>query len=255
MKHIITLSGNSERFTSLGYPHKSLLSINGKTALKIFIDCFSDFKDFDTIFLCRKEDLQSTNLEKEIKKHSNGKILSIDSNTLGPVYSVNQIQDHISDDEELVITYIDSLQKTSLQKMRTEFSRFDGGLNVHGFKHPHWRFNKNFCLVKHDKSLVCTDVLEKYDFNKIDFDNASGCCGSSGSYYFKSGQVYKHYSNILLNSDQRINNEYYITQIYNIMIDDGLKVKAFYAPYGNLGTPEDVEDYIFWDNWFCHQNG
>ena len=250
MIHLITLSGNSKRFTDKGYPHKSLLNINGKSSLKEFIDLISDFHDYESIFLCRNEDLESTRLREEIENNSNGKILGIESNTLGPLYSVNQVIDHIPDEQELIITYIDSLQKTSLKEMLSEFSGFDGGLNVHDLKHPHWKFNKYFCFVKHDENNTCSEVIEKYNFEGLDFNNAKGCSGSSGSYYFKTGALYKKYSNLILSENNTINNEFYITQIYGEMLKDGLKVKSSYCPYGNLGTPEDVDDYIFWQKWF-----
>lgn len=250
MKHFVTLSGNSRRFTSRNLPHKSLLDINGQTSLKEFIDLISDFNDYETVFLCRSEDLKKTELRHEIQKHSDGEIIGIESNELGPLYSMSQIIDHIPDDEELIVTYIDSLQKTSLKKMLSEFSGFDGGLNVHNLKHPHWKFNKYFCFVKHDKDNTCSEVIEKYNFDGLDFEDCKGCTGSSGSYYFKNGSTYKHYSDLIIKSKNTINNEFYITQIYGEMLKDGLKVKAYHAPYGNLGTPEDVEDYIFWKKWF-----
>lgn len=250
MKHLITLSGNSKRFTDQGYPHKSLLDVNGKSSLKEFIDLITDFHNFETIFLCRNEDLNKTELRSEIEKYSDGKILGIESNNFGPLYSVNQIIDHIPNDEELIITYIDSLQKTSLEKMLSEFSGFDGGLNVHDFKHPHWKFNKYFCFVKHDKNNICSEVIEKYNFDGLDFKNCKGCCGSSGSYYFKNGCIYKFFSDLIIKNKTTINNEFYITQIFTEMLKKDLKVKAHYTPYGNLGTPEDYEDYIFWQNWF-----
>jgi len=250
MTHLITLSGNSKRFTDKGLPHKSLLDINGQTSLSLFVDMIPDFHEHETIFLCREEDLESTNLREEIERKSDGRIIGIESNTSGPLYSVNQIIDEISDNEELIITYIDSLQKTSIKKMLKEFSGFNGGLTVHDLKHPHWKFNKHFCYVQHDEDNICSEVIEKYNFDGLNFENCNGCAGSSGSYYFDKGLTYKHYSNIILKRKATINKEFYITQTYGEMIKDGLKVKAFYAPYGNLGTPEDVEDYIFWQNWF-----
>mgnify|MGYP003638753213 CR=1 FL=1 len=250
MIHVITLSGNSERFTKKGLPHKSLLDINGKTSFSVFVNSIPDFHNYKTIFLCRNEDLQSTNLKQEIENNSDGKILGIDSNKLGPLYSLSQIKDEIPDKEELVVTYIDSLQKTRLKKMLREYSGFDGGLNVHDFNHPHWKFNKYFCFVKHNKNNICSEVIEKYNFDGLDFDSCEGCCGSSGSYYYRTGELFKKYSDRILELRQTINNEFYITQIYKEMIQDGLEVKAFYCPYGNLGTPEDVNDYIFWERWF-----
>jgi NDP-sugar pyrophosphorylase family protein len=253
MLHLITLSGNSQRFIDKGYPHKSLLDINGKSSLKEFIDLIEDFHDYESIFLCRNVDLKTTSLRNEIQNNSNGRILGIESNTQGPLYSVNQIIDHIPDDQELVITYIDSLQKTTLKTMLSEFTGCDSGLNIHDLTHPHWKFNKYFCLVKHDENNICTEVIEKYNFHGLDFDNVDkhkGIAGSSGSYYFKTGALYKKYSDFLLNNNITINNEFYITQVFGEMIKDRLKVKSFYCPYGNLGTPEDVNDYIFWKQWF-----
>ncbi len=59
MKVIITLSGNSERFTTNGYTIKPLIDINGKLILDYVLDMFpSDkIKDEDFIFLIKNEDM------------------------------------------------------------------------------------------------------------------------------------------------------------------------------------------------------
>jgi hypothetical protein len=250
MIHIVTLSGNSRRFTEKNYPHKSLLDINGKSSFQEFIELIPDFNQYETHFICRDEDIKHTRIKEEIENLTHGTIHSIKPNHSGPLYSISNMIDEISDDQPLIITYIDSLQKTNLRDMASAFVDCDGGLNVHDLKHPHWRHNKYYCFVKHDEDNICTEVIEKFNFDAIDFNNCPGCSGSSGSYYFRNASVYKHYSDVILKTNNSINSEFYVTQIYGEMIKDNLIVKANYCPYGNLGTPEDYEDYIFWQNWF-----
>lgn len=250
MIHLVTLSGNSKRFTERGYPHKSLLDINGKSSFQEFIDLIPDFNQYETHFVCRNEDIEQTKIKQEIERYTHGTVHGIETNHLGPLYSISNIIDKISGGQPLIITYIDSLQKTSLKEMIDTFTGCAGGLNVHDLKHPHWRHNKYYCFVKHDNNNICTEVIEKFNFDALDFDNSPSCSGSSGSYYFQDVDLYKKYSNTILSTNSTINSEFYVTQLYGEMIKDGLVVKANYCPYGNLGTPEDYEDYVFWKNWF-----
>ena len=68
MIHLVTVSGNSERFTNKGYKHKALCNINGSSVIETFVNSFNDFSDYDTIFLCRNHDLEHTELIEEIQK-------------------------------------------------------------------------------------------------------------------------------------------------------------------------------------------
>lgn len=251
MIHLITLSGNSERFISKGYAHKSLVDINGCSAIEIFVNNIKDFNDYKTFFLCRNEDLSFTKLKSEIKKHCpKANILGINKNKKGPVYSISKILDVIPDNDKILITYIDSIQKECLKNVEEYFLGCDGGLLVHDLKHPHWRNNQYYCLVRHNKNLICSEVIEKYNFSGLNFSKSKNCCGSNGTYYVKTGEMMKKYFHYLLSHKKTINGEYYVTQIFQEMINDGLKVKAKYTPYASFGIPEDVEDFKFWQKWF-----
>lgn len=250
MTHIITLSGNSKRFTDKGFPHKALCEIGGESLVKHFVKHFSSFYDDEIIFLCRQDDLASTPLENEIRSLVPlAKIVGIPSNTLGPVYSISNIFDLISDSESVLITYIDSIQKIDLKKLKSEFNGFDGGITLHDFSNPHWRTNKSFCLVTHDSNLNASKIMEKYDFKDFDF-SSKGCGGSSGSYYFRNGKIMKDQFIKLMDKRLTVNNEFYVTQVLGEMISADMKVKCVYYPYVCLGIPDDVQDYRFWCEWF-----
>jgi hypothetical protein len=249
MQHIITLSGSSSRFTKVGLPHKALCQIGGVPAIGHFVKMFPDFDDFETIFLCRSEDVETTNLSDIIREYAPyAKILSISSNTLGPVYSIMQIKDYIDKNKGVFVSYIDTLQKLYLRDIMCLCSDFDGGITYHDFSNPHWRNNKSYCLVSHSHRLA-TDIIEKYDFSNFDF-NTENCGGSSGGYYFKTGGMMLEYFQSLLNSSYRVNNEAYVTMAMKLMIEDGKSIRCLKYPYASLGTPEDMSDYSFWNEWF-----
>ena len=250
MIHLITLSGNSKRFTDNGYPHKAVTDINGMSMVGTFVNSFKDFNDYESIFLCRQEDLENYKIKDEIHKYcKDACVLTIPHNNLGPIYSIRQIFSELDDDQPILVSYIDTLQGTTIRDMVKAFDGYDGGMTVHDFKNPHWRSNSYYCLVEHDENLNVTNVREKHSITEEDFADANKG-GSSGNYFFRRCSTMKEYFNFLIDKDIKVNNEFYVTQAVEHMVKDGLKVKAYKCPYVALGVPRDVEDYIFWMRWF-----
>lgn len=249
MIHLVTLSGNSKRFTERGYDHKALCDINGATMVEVFVKSWGDFHEYENVFLCRDEDLVSGKLRQEIRRVApNSRIFGIETNTDGPVYSISKIFDKLDDNQPILISYIDTLQKTSIRRLLNDFEGYEAGVTVHDFKNPHWRNGKSYCLVEFDDNMNVTNIVEKYPFTDIDFIDTKKS-GSSGNYYFKSCATMKKYFKFLMDNDIRVNNEFYVTQAVEHMVKDGLNVKAHLCPYAALGVPEDLEDYAFWDRW------
>jgi NDP-sugar pyrophosphorylase family protein len=251
MNHIITLSGNSDRFTKLGYPHKALLDFNTNTTVKELVCQIPDFHNYSTFFLCREADLCNSQLKSSIRSCTDGKIIPIKSNSLGPLYSVMSVDHIIKDNDPLLITYIDSIQQFSINELVQDFKGFDSGITVHNFKNPHWKLNKSFCFVKHRKDRLCTAIKEKHVFsNQIDYSLIPGVSGSNGSYYFRSGELFKYHAESIIKSRLTVNKEYYITQVCEHLIHNSCNVRAFYCPYASIGTPAEYEEYLFWNSFY-----
>jgi bifunctional N-acetylglucosamine-1-phosphate-uridyltransferase/glucosamine-1-phosphate-acetyltransferase GlmU-like protein len=249
MIHLVTLSGNSKRFTDRGYDHKALCDINGSTMVEVFVESWGDFHEHDNVFLCRDEDLGSGKLRQEIIRVApDSRIFGIETNTGGPIYSISKIFDKLDDDQAILVSYIDTLQKTSIKKMLNDFEGYDAGMTIHNFKNPHWRNGKSYCLVEFNDDMNVTNVVEKHPFTDEDFLDKRKS-GSSGNYYFKSCATMKRYFKLLINNNIKVNDEFYVTQAIEHMVKDGLNVKAHLCPYAALGVPEDLEDYAFWDRW------
>ena len=80
-------------------------------------------------------------------------------------------------------------------------------------------------------------------------DNHMNEHGSTGIYYFKYGHYIKTYFDLCIERDINYNGEYYITLVYNLLINDGLKVGCYPVPkVAILGTPDELESFKSWKN-------
>jgi len=253
MKIIITLSGNSERFTSEGYPIKSLIEIDGRKIIEHVLDMFPEVKDDDFIFAVRDSDLTESSIKSEILKLKTSNIYSVPKNKLGPVYSISTFMEHIPDDEEIIISYCDLTQLWNFKDFLNfcKNTNSDGCLVTHiGFV-PHKLYNKSFAFLLTDKNNKVLYVHEKKPIELV----APNEPASNGIYYFKSGKLLKTYVKKLIKEKHSVNGEYYVTSCYNLMINDNLNVTHYEAnEYVCLGTPNDVESYKFWNNYFSLKN-
>ena len=74
---------------------------------------------------------------------------------------------------------------------------------------------------------------------------------SNGTYYFKKGSYVKKYFKELINRDINLKGEYYVSLIYNLLVEDGLKVSIYNIQHMlQWGTPQDVEEYNTWSKYF-----
>jgi len=254
MKVIITLSGNSERFTTNGYTIKPLIDINGKLILDYVLDMFpSDkIKDEDFIFLIKNEDMSKYPIEKQILSRKKSKILSINKNNLGPVFSISKIFNQIPNDEEIIISYCDLTQKWDINEFLNfcRNSNSDGCIVTHIGFHPHKLYNKSFAFLKVNDTVV-EKIQEKKPFTETSYNEPA----SNGIYYFKSGTILKKYFNKLLENKITVNGEYYVTIPYNLMIDDKLNITHYITDnFVCLGTPSDVICFKSWIDILKHNN-
>jgi hypothetical protein len=77
------------------------------------------------------------------------------------------------------------------------------------------------------------------------------CPQSSGTYYFKKGSYIKKYFNAIYNDVNTLSGEYYVSLVYNYMIQDNKKIKIYDIPYFmQWGTPQDLQEYLYWKEIF-----
>lgn len=252
MKIIIPMTGYGSRFVSAGYKElKPFIKVLDKPILEWIVKGMYSSND-DFLFVVRKEHLDTIpDMEERLRKLApNVEIFSIDNWVKkGPVFDVLLAHEFIDDEEPCIINYCDFFMTWDWEKVKKDLidNGCDGAVPCYTGFHPHLLVEKNVyasCLTDENGNLI--EIREKYSFKK----NKMEALHSPGVYYFKSGMLMKKYCKALILSNQSINGEYYASLPYNFMVKDGLKiwVPICVDKFCQWGTPEDLEEMLFWVN-------
>lgn len=248
MHIIIPMSGIGNRFIEAGYSvPKPLIVIDGKPIIEHVCDLFPDEEKFT--FICNSKHLNETNMREillDIRPNAN--IVEIPNHKKGPVYAVHLIENLIEDDEEVIVNYCDFGTYWDYEYFlkHTRNRDADGALPAYKRFHPHMLGKTNYAFMR-DENQWMLEIKEKDPFT----DNRMNEYASNGTYYFKKGSYVKKYFNDLMDKDINLNGEFYVSLIYNLMVNDGLKVSIYDIQHMlQWGTPQDVEEYNSWSKYF-----
>lgn len=245
MKVIIPMAGTGNRFVEAGYKDpKPLIEVNGKRIIQYICEMF-DLENDDIIFVCNDYHLKHTNMRSILKSIvPNCTILEIPKHKKGPVHTLIDIDSYIEDDEEVIISYCDNpyLWNYDHFKLWVKSNNSDGCILSHVGFHPH-RLSSTYMAYMKEEHKVVSEIKEKQPYT----DNPMREHASTGTYYFKKGSYIKKYFKELIDRDINYNGEYYVTLVYNLLIEDGLKVHCYPTDYTTVfGTPEEVENFEAW---------
>ena len=249
---IIPMSGIGKRFIDAGYEKtKSLIDVDGYPIIKHVVDLFPGVKD--VIFICNDIHLKQTNMRKVLNDISpNCRIFEVANNTKGPINAIHQIFDFIDDNKQTIVSYCDYGTYWNFENFISYVNEknLDGAIPCYTGFHPHMLGSDNYAFCK-ENNMELIQIKEKEPFT----DNKMNEYASNGTYYFKSGNLLKEYSQKLIDLDININGEYYVSLLYNLLVNDGLKVGIFEIE--NMlqwGTPYDLENYKGWSKYFSNIN-
>jgi len=249
MKVVIPMSGMSSRFVAAGYDiPKYLIEIDGKKVIEHIVKLYPEDSDF--VFIINDKHEKETNivevLEGIVKRK---KIVTIPCHKKGPVFSVSQFEDLIDDNEEVIVNYCDFSIFWDYRHFRAYIDAVecDGCVICYTGFHPHMLGSDNYAFCRTDDRNGILEVREKQPFT----DDKMSEFASAGNYYFKKGSYIKKYFKKLMDEDININGEYYVSLIYNLMVQDNLDNRVYEVPYMlQWGTPGDLDIYNSWSNYY-----
>ena len=250
MKVIISMSGLSSRFSNAGYTiPKFMIDIDGKKVIEHIIDLYPVDSDF--LFIINDKHAEDTDIVNLLESGVDRKdIVVIPRHKKGPVFSIQNFEDYIDDDEQVVINYCDF----SMYWDYDDFEKYvnetecDGCVVCYTGFHPHMLGSDNYAFCKTDspKDLQIREIREKQPFTNDKMSEFA----STGTYYFKKGSYVKKYFKELIEKDIIINCEYYVSLVHNLLIEDGLINLVYEIPHMlQWGTPIDVSEYMQWSNY------
>ena len=250
---VIPMSGLGKRFVESGYiDPKPLIIVDNLPIIEHVVNLF-DKKNDKYIFICNNLHLRETNMREILSNIvPKSKIFEVPvEGRKGPVHAVSLIFDNIPDDEEIIVSYCDYgtqwNYKNFLKNNRERNS--DGSIACYRGFHPHMLGTDNYAFLKETElgSRWMDQIQEKKPFT----NNRMEEYASNGTYYFKNGNIMKKYFKKLMYLGLTINNEYYVSMVYNLLVEDGLKVNIFeIEKMLQWGTPYDLEIYNGWSKYF-----
>lgn len=249
---IIPMSGVGQRFINAGYKDpKPLIMVDDKPIIEHVVNLFPD--ENDVIFICNNEHLLNTDMYNILNIISeNCEIYGVpNEGRQGPVHAVSLMFEFIDDEKEVIVSYCDYGTHWDYEKFLKDVrsNDADGAIACYKGFHPHMLGKDNYAFLKEteENSMWMDEIKEKEPFT----NNRMNEYASNGTYYFKSGKLMKKYFQQLIDENLKVNNEFYVSLVYNLLRNDNLKVRIF--EIDNMlqwGTPHDLEDYKFWSNYF-----
>jgi len=246
MKIIVPMAGTGNRFVEKGYADpKPLIRVNGKRIIEYILEMF-DPND-EIVFICNDTHLATTDMRDVLLSlKPNATIVSMPQHKLGPVWTVKAVYEHIKDDEEVIVSYCDNPHLWDMEhfKEHVNYYKMDGCILTHSGFHPHTLAQTKMAFVKDVPGTpYITEIKEKACYTNDPMNEHA----STGMYYFRRGADIKKYFDLAMERGIQYNGEFYVTLVYNLLIQDGLKVGYYDTPFVTVfGTPEEVENFEAW---------
>lgn len=220
MKVILPVAGKGTRLR----PHtftkpKSLVRVAGKTVLQHVIDGLAKVDVEEYIIITDKN---GNVIKQYVDEHYPDIKCTYVTQTelLGPAHAVSLASPRIMEGDDVLVVFNDTLFVTELTRIHHLCADLDGLIyskEVEDYK----RFGVNVM-----KDGVIVDMVEKPDkpISKL---------AQVGLYYMKDGHLFMKYINRAIKENLRTKGEFYLPEVFKLMIKDGLK----------LGAPE-IEEWL-----------
>ena len=251
MQLIIPMTGQGSRFIAAGYERlKPFILIHDKPLLWWVLKMFPSIEKNKIILILRKDHFENLSYIEPILKEiaPKAKVFLIDQyDKRGPVPNILKAAPVIDDQLPTFVSYCDYYMQWNFEAYCTTLASLnpDGAIPCYSGFHPHLIPKSNlYASCKTDMNEYLMEIKEKFSFT----EDKSLSLHSPGTYYFKTGALLKAYYQKAIRRDLSINGEFYCSLPYNLMVEDQLKVYASnnVLRFCQWGTPQDLQDYLFW---------
>tara|TARA_A100000172_G_scaffold73687_1_gene55388 strand:+ start:1123 stop:2277 length:1155 start_codon:yes stop_codon:yes gene_type:complete len=228
---LVPMAGLGSRFIKEGFKvPKQIINIKDKHLIDISLDCL-DYKNCNLIFVLRDEHVYNHHMDELLVKKfgSDIKIVVLDKLTDGSVCSCLFAEEYIDNDAPLVIHTLDIEFRPVFDPHVMETLDVDGLILT--FKSN----STNYSYAQLDKDGNVTKTAEKKSISP------NACVGIYG---FKKGSDFCKYAREMIERNLRTKNEFYISPLYNLLIEDGKKIKTQSVDKMHIfGTPDEYHFY------------
>lgn len=247
---MIPMAGEGTRFKKYGYrTSKPSIQIGEDSLIKKCI--LSLPKSNNSIYLLRKNDYFNkafTDDLKNIDPTKKTEFILVDKTTSGQAATCVLASDSLDKNESLMISSCDYELVYDSKKLDNLRNTFDPDVIIFTFKLNSLPVGayENFAYCESNEETV-SKIIEKKCISQTPHLDPM----ITGTFWYKSADLFLNSANQLIQDDIRINNEHYVGTSINFLISAGYKVMSFEVDqWISFGDPTELNLYYFWEEFF-----
>lgn len=243
MRHlhiVMPMAGEGSRFAKAGWTTpKPLIELNGQPLFKHAISSVAaDGIEMKYSFIVRYEHIEKYGIDVGIRSFlPEANIFSVKVTTRGAVETCLMAESAINDDDAVIVMDCDLEFRSKkfieiIREILTQsFTEANGGALV-SFESQEPKYS--YAELGEDGLVICTAEKEV-------ISNHALC----GAYFFSTGKRFKEIAHQLLNESEFKKPEYYVSLLYNYMLNAGERVQlAPMEEYYSYGSPEELSKFL-----------
>ena len=245
---VIPMAGEGQRFRDRGYTqHKPTIMVTSRKRLKKIpmiiaaIDDVISTSQSKSVLIIDRDFHKQDGVQNLIQKYfDNVKFITLSEVTDGQARTCLKIEDNINNKEEVLISACDNGMDFNLDHFNN--LKKDNDCII-------FTFRNNPCVENNPNAygwLYTTDMGDVIDVSikKSISSNPMEDHAITGTFWFRSAELFIKSSQMMIEAKDKVNNEYYIDQAIKYCIKMKLRVKVFEVDrYICWGTPDDYECY------------
>jgi len=237
---VMPMAGHGKRFKDAGIlKPKFMIEVENKTLCEWSLDSLPLEIAKKIIFVCLEKHEKEFNVSEFIKNimkdkypKTNYELIYLEKTTRGQVETVLRAKEFIGYDNPLIIYNIDThFISTRLKSkiLALKNKNIDGVLG---------------CFSSDDENLSFIEINEKGLVKKVKEKEKISNLASTGLYAFSNGKQFIDAAEEMIKNDIKIKNEFFVSEIYNILLKSGKKFEIDIAEeFIPFGTPSDIKKF------------
>ena len=248
---ILPMAGRGSRFENEGYVlPKPMLEVDNLPMVLQAVNCLPESEN--NVFICLKNHVDDFNIDKEIINYfPNTKIVSINKTTEGQACTCENGINETSVDLDLPI-----LISACDNGVYYDTQKYSDMVNDESIDIIVWTFRNNQASKTNPDAYAWLDVdstglVKHVSCKKFIYDDPIKTHAIIGTMFFRRGKYFIDGLKMNYQENIRTNGEFYVDDVLNQNIKNGLKVKVFEVKnYICWGTPNDYKTYQYWKDYF-----
>lgn len=247
MNALIPMAGAGSRFVEAGYKTtKPLLPIQNLPMVVSAAKALPQSEQY--IFVMRDFQVENDHIDQKLNQYfSNCRTVVLDHLTEGQAVTCLKAKSLIDNDVSLVIGASDNGMIYDTKEFELATQKYDALV---------FTFRNNPAVVSKPQAYGWVKVNQ---FNEVEgmsvkvplSNNPMNDHAVVGTFWFKHGSLFVEAAEHMIANNKRINNEFYVDECINDLIQLGYKVGIFEIEhYVCWGTPRDYETFNYWYNFF-----